>query len=898
MCFLWGSRFPWNSRAGKAVKIAPLVLISAIAGVCQSVITMTPGTVLSASPERVGINMGTPAAYHSGQIYKNMVLPNNVGAEPIQLIQVQNIQTGAGSLSTTTFQSNLNNLNYDAVPAGWWVGGNMFVAQSCGANSQACTGGGAELHCSSTITANTVAGSAPNGTVYTFSPACAASVAVGDTVFLTQKVSNLNGIGTTGTVTISNDTCGTQCGVNSFKLSGNSSSSSVFWNFDYAGGNPDNFRLFCNFYNVTTPCAAPSAFMTKFIAKVTSGTPTVTVTAYRGATPVCSTSVPISGSRWTQYSASLSCTDSIGTSAPGAQLDWVVSGTGAWTALFDNFDFELNPSTTDPTNTSIYSDAYIATLRILLNKGASGNNGTLRYNINPSGLNLDDWIQPTYAIPNIAQGIHLGAYTGSGQRTDALQDYLLTCHLVGADPYIILPINLLETDAPHLVDFLYGSSGTTYGAKRIALGGPSGAGGYASWFRTIHMSLGNENWNSGFLGYNLGYRSGTTDGLQDYMSRGNTIFTDMRGTASYIASQTDLILGGQQFTPEGSPSSDFANFGHPDSIEIAGYTQLGAINDVSTNALLFGPMLAEPYIMVSVTGNDNPVKNWMTNTAATTGCGPAHNVACHLDIYEQGPSPFTTTMTQTQMNGFDSGAAYGVSQANQFMLQGENVGWTQNHYSLAQYSNSLASLNQGIWGTCVDMGGSSSLTNAANIPFGSWCNPRPILIGLYLDNQAIIGPEVWCAWSGATANALYDLGTNNNAVTPTNNVPYLYVSCFQSATNPSNYSMVIRNTDQVNSYPISWGTGSGTVAPGTGVTVKQMAAPSANPFAANEAAIDTWTGQTAASVTMTSNTQNLTSGFTVPPLSVTTLLFSTSAGTTNSVALSGQPVISESVVIY
>jgi hypothetical protein len=233
------------------------------------------------------------------------------------------------------------------------------------------------------------------------------------------------------------------------------------------------------------------------------------------------------------------------------------------------------------------------------------------------------------------------------------------------------------------------------------------------------------------------------------------------------------------------------------------------------------------------------------------------------------------------MQGFANGGAYGVVTALQGMLGTTNTCTgagtcvpfrAQNYFEVPEYEASVGlGYSSPLWGMFVDLGGASSVTNASNFPFNANGSPRPTALGVYLDNQTIIGPQIACPISGATGNAAYTLPTNNNNVLTYTGVPHIYSFCFQSASVSSNYSMMLVNTDVANTYPLTF---AGAYAPTTNVTVQQLAPSS--PTAVNEAGpVPTWTGQTAATVVLTNQTgQSMTGGITLPVNSVTVLTFS------------------------
>src|SRR5271154_2765833 len=106
---------------------AIFILILPLAASAQTVVTVDPATVLRGYTQKPGANMGTPTNYDSGIMYKNLLLPANVGGEGALLQQVWQVQSGATPLSTTQFNSNNSNAQYDQVPENWWKGAKLNV---------------------------------------------------------------------------------------------------------------------------------------------------------------------------------------------------------------------------------------------------------------------------------------------------------------------------------------------------------------------------------------------------------------------------------------------------------------------------------------------------------------------------------------------------------------------------------------------------------------------------------------------------------------------------------------------------------------------------------------------------------------------------------------------------
>src|SRR5271168_132801 len=162
------TRYIWSKYVIFLVLCVAAILSTAVEGFGQAtVVTVDPTTVLQANTQKVGANMGSQTNYDSGMIYKNLLGQNNIGGEGYQDLVIYEIQSGAAPLSTTQFNTNIGNTQYDEVTANYWSGATFTVIQSCGANDQTCSSGGAESGCTGTIASNTIASSSPQGPTYT-----------------------------------------------------------------------------------------------------------------------------------------------------------------------------------------------------------------------------------------------------------------------------------------------------------------------------------------------------------------------------------------------------------------------------------------------------------------------------------------------------------------------------------------------------------------------------------------------------------------------------------------------------------------------------------------------------------------------------------------------------------
>lgn len=858
-----------------------LALFLPVFGYAQTLVTVDPAVQKNA--QRVGMSIGTPTSYDEALYYSNLLLPHNTGGAPAQIRQAWQIFAGAGSLSATSFNTNnTNGAAIDQVPANFFAGAKFEIAQSCNNTNQGlCLSPGAELGCIGTVASNTTAsGSSPFGATYTMNPAtnqgssgCAASFRVGDVVILTQTLGNsvLWNVNTSGSgsVTLQQSDiswCQPGCGNSTFLVNTAGGSATIQYQVD-------NLQAGSNFPNRFRPASGAYQFSGQF--KCVSGTCALIPAAARSGGLSCNQSSPTTLTPVSAGSTlSLSCTVAEGATPTsgnnsGIFVNFVFSGGG----IMEASSLSFGPITT--TSGTIYTDAYVNQLKQDMGTGLPGKPATLRYNPNPSGETMDTWLLPATAryMTNTGTSIGSTGFYNGGEGNASLQDFLQLCHVLQVDPYLILPVTFSVTEADNFVDFLTGSTGTTYGAKRVALGGPSG--GYQTWFGTIHVEIGNEDWNTGFTGFSLGPR---ITPYQDYMVRFGTLAASMRGMSSYVPSQMELDFN-YQTAHNGAYLADFSGLAgiitaaSPDAVEFEEYSQ-GSVSDFSTNALLFTPAFAESFINLNDTTDTRGVYgSYHTIQGFTTGCGGgSHTSQCIANIYEQNNGTQSGAAPQASMDGFAPGAAYGIITANQILANIQTAGiGSQNMYEAAQYYNFSNSIFYKIFGMYIDFGGACSITNSAT-QGGNAC-PRSTAIGYRLANQAIIGKEIGSVISGATGNVLYNLPTNNNDVPSFNNIPTIYAYCFQSSTVSTNYTCELINESLTTAYPITF---AGAAAPTTGVTVTQFAPSS--PTLTNDVASNGVQNAVTTPLFPTVITgQNLTGGITIPADSITVLNFSTTA---------------------
>ncbi|MGA2350887.1 MAG: chitobiase/beta-hexosaminidase C-terminal domain-containing protein, partial [Terracidiphilus sp.] len=870
------------------MKNAVAVIASAILvflSVCASsqTLSLNDGSIVRSSTNRIGVNIGAIDYWDNGQILKNLIGSSNPGFEPLLDRQIWSL-AAAGTTTTFTVPD-----QYDGVPANYWAGGTFTVVES--------QSGGAELGCTGTIASNTgpnypLTGQATySAPVVTVATPCSAPFNVGDIIIMSISVfptpeswwegGGLGGTsgGVTGGAQLLSDTtdlcatCGTQA-LNMNATAANSSASAA-WFFDS-----------CNTMDIFV--MMNGTYQLSFWAKAASGTPVLTASAGRSSQGgfQCSPYTPKLTSSWAQYTSTCTASETQAGTTPGiAQVGIKVTGGSVY---LDNVSFEK--VNTNPSNTTILRDEVIQTLQTFYGPSIGSNPGMFRYWVNQNAETMSNWTQPDYAHAPTSSGAgYFVGPGGAGSVNLSLEDYLIICQLLNAQPYMVVPVTFSTADAANLIEFLASPSTTTYGARRAALGQEAP---WTSVFSSIHLSFCNECWNgSSFSGQSLPDRTSqpNSEYYYDYSVRARDIYAAMRADSYYTQSAFDLVMNAQTAV---NFSADAAIArAHPDSIEIEDYTY-GNVNSFSTDAELWGPAMVDPWEKVT---NPNDIVNFYQSVhdyQSQTTCGATGTATCRVNIYEwgqgtlgsinvSGVTPSTNLIDQTHLDYINSGAGEGVVMALQPLLNMQYYGiGPQSFFSLAEYINGgVNGLTTKLWGNVIDMGGATN-------------NVRPTFLGVQLVNQSIIGPMYSCP---ITNNLTYNFAGSMNGIEVTypsssnptpiqmpamSNVPYLYAFCFENGTNRS---LVLINTDLSNSHSINF---SGTNPPAGTVTQRQYAPSALDDM--NEAHMGALTNLTPATVFIETSTLSSPSSITLPPFSATALDY-TSTGLTTAAAPTFSP---------
>jgi hypothetical protein len=744
--------------------------------------TITPNesSIVLQSPKKVGINLNGPTFYQGGEIYKNL-LWRNPGFEP-DLYRDKFVAFTAGT--TTTFTSPNN---YDPVIANFWTGATFRLYR----------GLPRQVVCSGTISGNSVAANGV-GPVYSFATPCSTAVQEGDVIILRQAIPctaestwEAQGAGWWGSVSnggkLQSECSAPYDGTQSLRMDASVAGSTAGIT-GYIDTNPSDVGI------LLTGQYTISGYYK------TVGSPTLSVGARRLVTSAtgnplnCATKTFSPSSTWTSFT--VVCT--------GSETNQVTAGPIGVTftaqngaVLIDDISFQKT-SGVDPSNTTVFRDELIATLKAHC---AGASLSTVPCELRDwAGMNaeeIDNTIKPMFKrSPSLAGADYDYAPNGGGSLSVGFEEFLELCKAIDAEPYFTLPETTGPEDGAKWIEYINGASTTPYGALRAANGQS------ASWlsvFPTIHLPMGNENWNEGRTGQGLGYRANAPDFYYDYSVDAAGVWAAMRSSASWPSGGTgiDLVLGFQDGNANYGVTEAMAR-ANPNSGEVAPYTQF-YVGDVAPLTSLWNPLFYEV-----VANTTNPASTFFQQGNAVKAHGK-------LNVYEfdNGTNGGSAGLTQSVLDSFTDAAGYGTATALQ-ALQHLTFGIVdQNFFSLDQFAFTIpGGLWVHNWGAVIDMGGA---TNAV----------RPQELGMRMVNAAIIGPMYNCNVASPTTSNLpaNHNGMDTNGTPAANNIPQEYAYCFK---NGSQRSMVVINTDITNSHGVSFG---GTQAP-TGQVIMTRYAPS------------------------------------------------------------------------
>ncbi len=416
---------------------------------------------------------------------------------------------------------------------------------------------------------------------------------------------------------------------------------------------------------------------------------------------------------WHDYSFSFQAHEdgrAIGTVA----LQFTLAGASA---LLD--DVSLTSDT--PSAAPAFRAEVVQTLRAL-------HPGLLRYMDSGAafGSSLDNLLLPEFARQRAGYSTQ---ELGRDDVAIGLEEFFELCAASGADPWITLPAGFTPAEAGPLIDFLAGPESSPYGARRAARGHSLP---WTKTFHTIHIELGNEQWNS------RSFAGATLHDPTVYAQRAGAVFGAMRHSPGFAPGQFDLIAGTWNAVPWWT-GQELAAAGNVDTLAIAPYL-FAEFNDASNDEAIYGPMLAQPEQLDS-----------RAEVAGNTVAQQAREIRkaqhpVHLAVYEVNLGSMSGSATQAQLDRVVPSWGGGLAVAAHMLLMLRDQGvTTQALFCLPEFRNVFMNTRGGsheaqetmpLWGAVVDMGGGTD-------------RKRPTYLALQAINRAILPNLLQTTLSGA-----------------------------------------------------------------------------------------------------------------------------------------------------
>jgi hypothetical protein len=772
---------------------------------CAQFLATGPTTVvinpqpLHSKIKRLGINLSGQSFYDSGQMLRNLTFRNpGFEGETWQSIL---------HCTTVTTTSCVDENIYAVWPSGFLNGASFHIITGAGAGS------------SGTVTTSVAAGNNVGNTVNFNGPQPALSA--GDFI-LVQMVKPGNPTAgwwpsVQGGAAFSpeyQDLPPATLGKQALRIaaSGAGQSASISSYFDSYTGR--SFVQLHGPYTIT------------FKAKAVSGTPSVNVSLTRldtvhGLETFVNKNITLTNS-WQQFSLPFTASEtnnSVGT----VGLTFNFAGSSA---LLDDVALMADAA---PDNPTAFRNEVVDTLRLL-------HPGVLRYMDNGTdfGSSFDNMITPPYGRQRA------GSSTQQTEEDDipiGLNEFLVLAEAVDAEPWYTMPAGTSPAEASAMIEFLAGDASTPYGQKRAALGQIAP---WTSVFPSIHLELGNEQWNS------RSFAGSTIDQPDAYGQRAASVFTAMRAVPSYEPSHFDLILGSWAAVPYWT-GEELKNSKGQDSVSLAPYL-FNSYNDASSTEAIFGPMFAEPEMISS---RSSGYMAQQLDTVQSSSAAPTDG-SSGIAIYETNLGTMSGDAHQADIARAVPSLGASVAVADHMLLMMRDLGiTTQCLFALPEYINGFsgpAGTNETVplWGAVIDMGGPTDLR-------------RPTYLATRIVNKAILPTMLQTSITGN--NPTWNQPTSTNDQVNLSGAHLIQTFAFADGVH---HSLILINLSRQKALPVLFG---GSVQP-TGVVLEsRLTGPAID--SNNEQ------GERVTIATQTLPSLVPAAPFVLPPWSITTLRWDT-----------------------
>ncbi len=428
-----------------------------------------------------------------------------------------------------------------------------------------------------------------------------------------------------------------------------------------------------------------------FRAKAPSGTGTMHVHVGRlaaGLRRYVDTDVHLT-SAWAQYSEEFTANE---TALPAAAVETGFNVSGGSVLLSD---VSLEQVGGDATNHTAFRDEVVETLKEL-------HPGVLR--LMESDAGLGSTVENLLSSPTARERSGYRAwFKPSDDVAVGIPEFLELCLATGAEPWIVAPTAMSLDETRKLAEYLAGSPTTPGGALRAA-GGRSEP--WTQAFRTIHLELGNETWNSDFRG----------EAIEDpaaFGRRANAVFAAFRATAGPATGRFDLVVGTHAYDP-GRNAALLAAAPLANSLAIAPYL-MRSVTEWANDDELYGALLAQPEQMSR--------EGFVAQAAESAG-------GRQLAVYEVNLHTTGGTAPEAILDRFTPSAAAGLAVAGHMLRMMRDHGVRDEMlFSLPQYEFGRSDGTPvRLWGSVVEMGAEG--------------RKRPQFLAESLANRAIRGDLV------------------------------------------------------------------------------------------------------------------------------------------------------------
>jgi hypothetical protein len=448
-----------------------------------------------------------------------------------------------------------------------------------------------------------------------------------------------------------------------------------------------------------------------FCAKALAGTRTLHVHVARlapGLKRYLDQDVSLTTS-WAEYHEYFSANE-IG--VPPAAVEAGLSVTGG-SVLLDEVDLEKIDG--DPANHTVFRDEVVETLKEL-------RPGVLRFMASYAGIGSST--ENLLAPPMARERSGFRTWFGRVENIPlGIPEFLDLCQAIDAEPWIVVPTAMSREEARELGEYLAGNPATAGGTLRAATGQREP---WTRAFRRIHIELGNETWNTGFMGE-------TIEDPAAYGRRSNVVFAALRSAAGADAGRLDLVVGTQAYWP-GRNGPLLAAATQANSLAIAPYLMM-SVTQWANDDQLYGPLMAQPEQMS---------REGIVREAQESAGGR------QLAVYEVNLHTTEGTAPQAVLDRLTPSEAAGVAVAGHMLRMMRDHGVRdQMLFTLPQFAFKRGDgTSVRLWGVVVEMGADG--------------RKRPQFLTVSLANRVIRGDMVKVEASGE--NPTHDQPRGNSDV--------------------------------------------------------------------------------------------------------------------------------------